>query len=97
MVTDGHQRPEIPPDDACPSPSFPGMGKYVELMNNCWKQVRNAHASRMGILLIVLIAAWCDGYHCPQPAGYHGMGRYGAGRHRETWGWGFTAANCAAG
>lgn len=42
MVTDGHQRPEIPPEDACPSPSFPGMGKYVELMNNCWKQVRAA-------------------------------------------------------
>ena len=40
MVTDGHQRPEIPPEAACPSPSFPGMGKYVELMNNCWKQVR---------------------------------------------------------
>ncbi len=39
MVTDGHQRPEIPQEDLCPSSSFPGMGEYVKLMNSCWKQV----------------------------------------------------------
>ena len=41
-----NQRPDIPPEDACPSPSFPGMGKYVELMTNCWKQARVAWAPR---------------------------------------------------
>jgi hypothetical protein len=39
MVTDGHQRPEIPPEDALPSPCFPGIEEYIELMNSCWKQV----------------------------------------------------------
>ena len=39
MVTDGHQRPEIPSEDACPSPSFPGMDEYVDLMRCCWRQV----------------------------------------------------------
>jgi len=40
MVTDGHQRPEIPKEDSCPSPLFPGVEEYIELMKNCWKQVR---------------------------------------------------------
>lgn len=40
MVTDGHQRPEIPTEDSCPSPLFPGVDEYIELMKNCWKQVR---------------------------------------------------------
>ena len=39
MVTDGHQRPEIPQEDLGPSSSFPGMGEYVKLMHNCWEQV----------------------------------------------------------
>ncbi len=46
MVTDGHQRPEIPLEDLCPSPSFPGMGEYIKLMQSCWKQVT---VSRMAI------------------------------------------------
>ena len=54
MVTDGHQRPEIPPDSVCPSPAFPGMDKYVQLMQDCWKQVRCAaphHATLPGSIL----------------------------------------------
>ena len=43
MVTDGHQRPEIPREDLCPSPSFPGMGEYIKLMQSCWKQVTVSH------------------------------------------------------
>ncbi len=39
MVTDGHQRPEIPQEQLCPSASFPGMGEYVKLMQSCWEQV----------------------------------------------------------
>ncbi len=39
MVTDGHQRPEIPRESLCPSASFPGMGEYVKLMQSCWEQV----------------------------------------------------------
>lgn len=39
MVTDGHQRPEIPKEEDCPSGLFPGVDEYIELMNNCWKQV----------------------------------------------------------
>ncbi|CAL5228984.1 g12220 [Coccomyxa viridis] len=38
MVTDGHQRPEIPQEQLCPSASFPGMGEYVKLMQSCWEQ-----------------------------------------------------------
>jgi hypothetical protein len=54
MVTDGHQRPEIPPQQACPSAPFPGMGKYVELMQNCWKQVRSGDDGPLPL-------CWCSG------------------------------------
>ena len=41
MVTDGHQRPEIPQEGSRPSSSsFPGMPEYVRLMQSCWEQVR---------------------------------------------------------
>ena len=44
MVTDGHQRPEIPQEGSRPSnSSFPGMPEYVRLMQSCWEQVRQCH------------------------------------------------------
>ena len=52
MVTDGHQRPEIPQEDLGPSSSFPGMGEYVKLMHNCWEQVNAPPACTWHLLLL---------------------------------------------
>jgi hypothetical protein len=37
-VTDDALRPAIPED--LPTPSFPGQDEYIELMQDCWQQVR---------------------------------------------------------
>lgn len=38
MVTDGQQRPEIPPPEALPCGDFAGLHEYMALMCDCWAQ-----------------------------------------------------------
>ncbi|KAK9830425.1 hypothetical protein WJX72_011709 [[Myrmecia] bisecta] len=38
LVTEGQQRPEIPPIEALPSRGFPGLNDYLALMKHCWAQ-----------------------------------------------------------
>lgn len=40
LVTEGQQRPEIPPADALPGRGFAGYEDYCALMRDCWAQVR---------------------------------------------------------
>ena len=41
LVTEGQQRPELPPKEDMPgdSRSFAGLDEYIQLMNRCWHQV----------------------------------------------------------
>ena len=45
MVTEGHKRPEVPPEEALPTPSFSGQADYVVLMQECWAQETEARPS----------------------------------------------------
>ena len=39
LVTDGAQRPEVPPTEALPGPgTFAGYPEYIMLMEHCWHQ-----------------------------------------------------------
>ena len=46
LVTDGGQRPEIPPLEALPTPGFEGLREYIELMQSCWVEVHHCYVTR---------------------------------------------------
>lgn len=57
MVTEGKQRPDIPPATSLPCGDFPGLGEYVALMRDCWAQDA-AKRPTFGAVITRLRCAW---------------------------------------
>ena len=61
LVTDGAQRPDVPPVEDLPGPGgFDGYPEYIMLMEQCWHQDPAARPTFTQVCVNVYLVLWCS-------------------------------------